>query len=321
MTRRENVLNTIRRRPVKWIPYRYNSIKMLRSKYISVQPQEGGIDDWGVRWHPARGKDGYSYPDETPALRIDQVGAFGAPDTDWDRVSRDLQEQVASHNREDYLLIGYNELTLFTRAQVLLGTAEFLMATLLEPEKLEILLDSITDYQKLHTRAVMEVGVAGVRFTDDWGMQTGMFISPEQWRRFIKPRVRALYEIVEEYGGIVFQHSCGHIEEIVPDLIEMGCDVLDPAQPSANDIYRWKREYGDRLVFMGGIDTQTFLSFGAPEEVRRETKKVLAAMGEGGGYIAAPSHTIHIPEPNQQAMIEAINAFIGEPEGRITSFH
>ena len=141
---------------------------------------------------------------------------------------------------------------------------------------------------------------------DDWGIQNSLFIGPPQWREFIKPRMKELYGVVKEYEGFVFQHSCGHLKEIMPDLIEIGLDVLDPCQPGANDIFSWKEQYGDRLSFMGGLDTQTYLSFGTPQEVKQAVKKVISVMADEGGYIAAPSHTINIPKENKQAMVEAI---------------
>jgi uroporphyrinogen decarboxylase len=95
----------------------------------------------------------------------------------------------------------------------------------------------------------------------------------------------------------------------VPDLIELGLHVLDPCQPAANDIFAWKREYGGRLSFMGGLDTQGYLSFAPAEEVRRKVTEVLEVMARGGGYIAAPSHTIALPVENRRAMVEAVAAF------------
>jgi uroporphyrinogen decarboxylase len=83
--------------------------------------------------------------------------------------------------------------------------------------------------------------------------------------------------------------------------------VLDPCQPAANDIFAWKSRYGDRLTFMGGLDTQGYLSFGTPDDVETAVAKVVAVMSAGGGYIAAPSHTITIPPANRAAMLRAID--------------
>ena len=311
MTKKENMIRTIQRNNPKWIPYRYNgALTMLRTKHISVRPDEGGSDDWGVSWIPTNDVEG-SYSDGKPVININEVAEYKAPVTDWDMITIDLKKQIKEKCKEDTLVIVYNELTLFDRAQYLLGTNNFLMSTILESKKLEILLDKIIYYQTLFTNSIMKAGCQGVRFTDDWGMQTSLFIAPEQWRKYIKPRMKSLYDIVKKYNGFVFQHSCGHIEEIVPDLIEIGCDVLDPCQPAANDIYRWKEKYGNLLSFMGGLDTQSYLSFGTPIEIKREVKKVLSIMGENGGFIAAPSHTITIPDMNKKAMIDAINEING----------
>lgn len=187
--------------------------------------------------------------------------------------------------------------------------SEFLMACATRPRDVHAMLEVIADYQEQLVEAIMAAGVDAVRFTDDWGMQDSLFIRPHQWREFIKPRLGRLYDVVKSRGGLVFQHSCGCIGPIVPDLIDLGLDVLDPCQPQSNDIFAWKREYGRSLCFMGGLDTQTYLSFAAPAEVKEKVKEVLGVMSAGGGYIAAPSHTITLPEANRLAMLEAIDEF------------
>jgi uroporphyrinogen decarboxylase len=229
------------------------------------------------------------------------------PETDFEYVTSILERQVQRLAAGDTLVVGYNELTLYERAELLLGTTDFLIATALHSDPLERLLDVITMYQLRLTEAILRSGVSGIRFTDDWGTQISMFISPIQWIKLIKPRLKQLYDLVHQYDAFVFQHSCGHIEEIVPDLIEIGVDVLDPCQPQANDIFEWKRKYGDCLSFMGGLDTQGYLSLGEPSDVKKHVKEVVQIMGRGGGYIAAPSHSITIPESNRQAMLEALS--------------
>jgi uroporphyrinogen decarboxylase len=308
MTAKENLLRAIRRQGPEWVPYRYDGSLTLLNPPVSARPREGGVDDWGVRWIQTTATEG-SFVDGKPVLLSGEIEGFRAPQTDWARVTAGLAAQVEERRGQDTLLLAYDEMVFFDRAQALMSTEEFLVAVASSPERVELLLDRIGAYQKLLTRAIMRSGVAGIRFTDDWGMQSSLFIPPEQWRTLIKPRLKELYAIVKEHGGLVFQHSCGHIDEIVPDLIELGLDVLDPCQPAANDIFRWKKDFGDRLSFMGGLDTQGYLSFATPGEVRREVGKVLAVMARGGGYIAAPSHTIHIPEENRRAMVEAIGEY------------
>jgi len=117
-----------------------------------------------------------------------------------------------------------------------------------------------------------------------------------------------MYEEVHKAGLPVFIHSCGDVKELFPELIELGVNVFNPFQPEVMDIFEMKRLYGDRLTFFGGISVQKLLPFGTPEEVRRETRRILKEIGRGGGYIASPSHAIpkDVPVENILALIETL---------------
>lgn len=305
MTRKENIIRTILRNQPRWLVYRYDGSLTMLEPITKARVREGGVDDWGVNWIASH-SDEDSYVEEHAVISIDQARTFQVPQTSWQEVTDDLKRKVQQIQHKDTLVIVRSEAILFERMKFIMGTTEFLMATISHPQEMHFMLDQIADYQQKLTRAIMESGVVGIRFTDDWGTQNAMFIRPDDWRKFIKHRLKSIYDVVKEYRGYVFQHSCGHIEDIVPDLIEIGVDVLDPCQPKCNDIFAWKRNYGDRLSFMGGLDTQGYLTFGTPQEVREEVCKVIDIMSNGGGYIAAPSHTITIPEENRQAMLAVI---------------
>ena len=308
ISKRENILSTIRRSEPDFVPYRYDGSLTMFEPAVNARPRNGGIDDWGVSWVGTNSEES-SYPDDTPAITIDQIADYKAPSSDWQMITDDLRQKIAQHPDKDTIFIARNEAFLFERLKLLLGTLDFLMACATDVDKICILLDKVTDYQLQLTEAIMQAGVDGVRFTDDWGMQDTLFIKPEMWRELFKPRLKQIYDVAKGHDGIVFQHSCGCVDDIVPDLIELGVDVLDPCQPQSNDIFQWKRKYGKQISFMGGLDTQTYLSFGQPAEIKAQVKEVLAVMSQGGGYIAAPSHTITLPPQNRLAMIEAIDQF------------
>jgi uroporphyrinogen decarboxylase len=309
MTNKENLIRTIRRDNPKWVPYRYDgTLAILASNYISVRPKTGGPDDWGVMWLYTNEEEG-SYPDGKPVLNIEEFDKVKIPNTDWKKVTEDMRTLIAALDTDNVLPIAYNELFLFERVQLLLGYEGFMYALMENREEFDKLTEMIFQYNKQFVEALLDAGVAGIRFTDDWGMQDRLFVSPKDWRFFFKERYRSLYNMVKERGGFVFHHSCGCIESILPDIVELGIDVLDPIQPSANDIFQIKHDFGRQLSFMGGLDTQKWLSFGTTEEVYENTLKVLQVMADGGGYIAAPSHTITIPERNRQAMIAAIQEY------------
>jgi uroporphyrinogen decarboxylase len=109
-------------------------------------------------------------------------------------------------------------------------------------------------------------------------------------------------------GKKAFLHCCGKVEEIFPDLVEIGLDVFNPFQPEVMDIFALKKEYQGKLSFWGGISIQRLLPFGTREEVKREVQRILRELGQGGGYIAAPSHALpkDIPCENVLAMLEVI---------------
>ena len=308
MTKKENIIRTIKRQDPGWVPYRYDGSLTLLKPILITQPIEGGLDDWSVNWINTNTEEG-PYPDEKPVISVDDIHSFKTPETNWKNLIKDLHKRVNSMEKEDTLILSYNNFVLYDRARLLLSTTKFLTNLLLEKRKIELLLDKITEYQEILTDSIMKSGVKGIRFCEDWGSQKAMIFSPDIWRSVIKPRLKKLYRIVKNYNGLVFQHSCGHIEEIMPDLIEIGLDLIDPCQPKSNDIFGWKKKYGNRLSFMGGIDTQSYLTFSTYDEVKDNVTKVVSIISKGGGYIVAPSHTVTIPEINREAMIEAVREF------------
>ena len=145
---------------------------------------------------------------------------------------------------------------------------------------------------------------------DDVGSQRSMIISPQRWRDMIGPQLARIFSAGKSAGVLVAYHSCGSIRPIIPDLIAMGLDVLNPIQYNCPgmDPVELKREFGKRLSFMGGLDTQHLLPEGRPEEVFRATKELIDVMtDDGGGYILAASHTVppETPLDNIFAMYRA----------------
>jgi uroporphyrinogen decarboxylase len=142
---------------------------------------------------------------------------------------------------------------------------------------------------------------------DDVGSQTGMMMSPDTWRSIVRPHLQRVFDVAKSRGIWVAYHSCGAVRSIIGDLVEMGLDVLNPLQcncPGMNPA-ELKKEFGAKLAFMGGVDTQGVLPNGSVLEVQRATRHLLDVMtADGGGYILAASHTIppETPEANIFAM-------------------
>jgi uroporphyrinogen decarboxylase len=139
---------------------------------------------------------------------------------------------------------------------------------------------------------------------DDMGGQTRLNYSPSQIREFLLPGMRRLMDMVKQNGSHVFHHNDGSIRDILPDLIDIGIDILDPVQWRCAGMERegLKRDFGDKLVFHGGVDNQQTLPFGTAEDVRQEVIDNLRILGEGGGYILGPCHNIQAVSPAENVV-------------------
>jgi uroporphyrinogen decarboxylase len=188
------------------------------------------------------------------------------------------------------------------------GMERLLVYVAWEPDFVHRLLDGIADYI-LRTMEVLfdRFAFDGIALSDDYGTQKAMLISPADWRRFVKPRLARIIARAKRAGRTAFLHSCGNVRAVVPDLVELGLDILHPIQPEALDVLELKRTFGRRLTFCGGLGTQSLLARARPEQVGREVLRLKQQMGAGGGYILEPGITIQadVPLENMLAMIEA----------------
>jgi len=148
--------------------------------------------------------------------------------------------------------------------------------------------------------------IDGFRLVEDWGQQKGLLFRKNYWNVFLKPRLKIVYEACKRREVSVMVHSCGDIKELIPDLIELGVDILDPVQPEVMNISFLKKEYGKDLIFMGGLGSQSTMPKGTPDIVRKDFCKTLKILGNNGGYIAGPAGAMatDIPVENVVALVE-----------------
>jgi uroporphyrinogen decarboxylase len=206
----------------------------------------------------------------------------------------------------------------FERAHAMQGLDKFLMNMSLEPDFAQALLRKILDLCKIHMGHFLTAcgeSIDIIKIGDDLGMQDRLLISPRMYRQFLKPlHAEFISYIKERTKAKVFFHTDGDVFDLIPDLIEIGVDVLNPVQTSAgrmSDLERLKKEYGKKIVFCGAIDTQKVLPYGTPEEVRNEVRRVINILGENGGYMVASVHTImhEVSPENILAMVDAVEEF------------
>ena len=194
----------------------------------------------------------------------------------------------------------------FEKANSLRGIENFL-ADLADPPFARKLLNRIIEKNMVMLENFLAAPeIDGVLLGSDWGTQLDLIMSPDTWENLIRPGEQREYDLVHDYGKDVWVHSCGNITKVIPPLVEMGLDVLNPVQPEAMDLSGLKKSYGAKLTFWGGISTQKILPFGTTDEVKNEARRVRNLMSKGGGYIFAPAQEIQgdVPAENILALIE-----------------
>lgn len=218
----------------------------------------------------------------------------------------ELESRLLADRGEAFTVVSYGP-GLLERGWMIRGFEGFLMDLALYPEFVRDLLDLILERELELLEAVCRLPVDGILFVDDWGDQQGVTIGPERWRQYLKPRVKILYERAHELGKWTFQHTCGNVLPLVPDLIEMGLDCLQSLQPEAMPVYELKEKYGQSLALWGGLGTQALLPRGTPDEIRAEVRKLKRRLGSGGGYVFTTSKPImrDVPLANAVALVEA----------------
>ena len=189
----------------------------------------------------------------------------------------------------------------------LCGMEKALIDISLNPSFVCEMTEKITDfYEGYITRiaAACEDRIDAIAFGDDFSSQLGMLMSPDHWRRYFMPCWRRLFSLARKSGYKVFFHSCGSMAEVIPDLIEIGLDVLYPVQPKARsmELARLGREFGRSISFYGGFDVQEILPFGSVHDIRREVERLFQMFSGQGGYVLSTSHVIMDNTPEENAV-------------------
>lgn len=178
-----------------------------------------------------------------------------------------------------------------------------------EPGFYSELLDRLTALFLSFVNVWVDVPADAIMFGDDWGYQQGVILGPNRWRRFIKPRWARVYEAVHAQGKLAISHCCGSVVDILPDIVEIGLDVLESVQPEARGMnpYQLKKRWGDQITFWGCLGSQSTIQFASPEEIKAEVRRLCAEMGAGGGYVLAPAKSLQpgTPVENAAAVVEA----------------
>jgi len=286
--------------------------------------QEAGeyTDEWGIGWKSQEyetiyGTGRYTEIARHPLAKDEAIESYTPPDPDRPELYTEAGRVIDTY-RDEYWVVGVTVTTIFETAWALRGLEAIMMDFAVNPDLVERILDIPDSYHRSAAKRLVQMGVDMIWTGDDMGGQSAMVISPEMWRRFFKPRMARFISECKAINPAVkiAYHSDGRIFEIIPDLIEIGLDVLNPIQPASMDPAEVKRLFGDRLCFWGSIDEQHTLPFGTPDEVREEVLQRLHTIGKNGGLIIGPTHHIQLDTPmaNFWALVNTIRRTrYGEP--------
>jgi uroporphyrinogen decarboxylase len=274
------------------------------------------IDDWGIGWKTVEyntpyGKGHYTEFATHPLVDENKIASYQAPDPNLPELYIEAQRVIRQYKHE-YWIVGVTVTTIFECAWALRGYEKLLMDLVLDPDIANQILDIPYHYHLTAAKKLVELGVDMIWVGDDVGAQRKMIISPEIWRKFLKPRMA---NFIAELNNLnsdikIAYHSDGNIYPIIPELIEIGIDVLNPIQPASMDPSRLKEEFGDRLCFWGTIDEQNTLPFGTAQDVRDEVITRLKTIGKNGGLIIGPTHHVQLDTPlkNFWSMVNTITS-------------
>ncbi|MCL5005023.1 MAG: hypothetical protein M1404_00695 [Acidobacteria bacterium] len=285
-----------------------------------ANPAEEYTDEWGIGWKWFRYSAGASYTEMVKHPLADLVDAadFSVPDFSGADRYAGACRLIANYGKE-YGIMGGLACTLFELSWYLRGMEQVLVDLVDNKDFMNAYLDKLMRWIDEAGNRMVGLGVDIVWIGDDFGTQDRMLISPQLFREFFKPRYAQLFQkwkTLNPQVKIAF-HSDGNIYPIIPDLVEIGLDILNPVQPKSMDPARLKRDFGEHLTFWGTIDIQEVMPFGTTEDVANEVKLRLRTVGKNGGLIISPAHNIQpdVPLENILTFYETAKTFGRYPLG------
>jgi hypothetical protein len=317
--RKEQVLRAIHRRGPSYVPLLFFNRDREQSDLIQLDVvrnflgEKGNRSEWGFRW--SRLDRTMGQPEEAVIRRWEEIEDFPWPDAgDRSRFSA-VRDAMAMFGDRYYL--ASLSLTGFTMMSFLRGFANLLVDFYERPGPVERLAERVFGFEERVIEQAAGYGFDGVAFADDWGTQNSLIVSPSLWRDFFKPRYRHQFDLAHRHSLDVYFHSCGYIQEIIPDLIEIGVDLLNISQPNLYDIAALGRSYGGRVCFVCPVSYQTTSITGTIEEIYRDVRALVEHLGcYGGGLIGYVEEygSIGMSEANYQACVQAFRT-LGRYEG------
>jgi uroporphyrinogen decarboxylase len=308
MTPRERVTATIAHREPDRVPY---NLRLVPELLAMVEGEIGPRDYAAYFCHDVRYV-AYPLPPRPESV----------PATDWTpRPAQDelgkLASEIQALHDDGFAVCGMYFMGVYEQAKDWIGDEATMIGPYADPERLSQMLDRIVDWKCSLYGAYAAAGADIVWIGDDLGTQRSLVMSPAMYRQWYRPRHEQIVRHIRSIRSdvkIAF-HSCGHVTPLIKDLIEIGIDILEAVQAECMDIAQLKREFGADITFWGGVGAQSVLARATPAQVTEGVRRTLDIMAPGGGYIAAPCHTLteEVPWSSIVAYHEAVMTYGAYP--------
>lgn len=313
MNSKEIVKRAVKMQDPERVPLLY-AYSLEKSDVVNVEVvrhfmgPDKNISEWGFEWdHIDKGL-AMGQAKEAMIKTWDNLKNFKAPNPNdlsrFDKI-KNTREKLGDgkYYKANFSLSGFAVMTL------LRGFTEMMEDLYLEREYVEELADIVFGFEEEIIKKVKDFGYDAIGLADDWGTQQSLFISPNMWREIFKPRYKKQIELAHQYGLDVYLHSCGYIYDIIPDLIEIGLDILNPGQAGLNGIKRMGENFGGKICFSCSVSYQTTGISGSKEDIFKDIKEYVDCLGcfKGGliGILPEDNKSLGLSQEKLDYMTEA----------------
>jgi len=287
MTSREIVINTIRFKGAERLPCDFPEKYGTDFVWVGMSPSPDdrprrGVDEWGAVWENI-GEMSLGEVKDFPLKHWSDFDTLKIPDINEPRRWQVIQ-QVRSRHPDKFILA--HGISIYERVHFIRGLENTWMDIYDARDELGRLIDVLVDMNLVAIRRYADAGIDGYIFPDDWGLQDKLMISPDAWRHIWKPRYARIFEVAHGAGLLTFLHSCGHIVDILDDLIDIGLDVINMDQQENMGLKLLGERFGGRITFFSPVDIQNTLVHGSLEDIRQYCREMVACLGRpNGGFI------------------------------------
>ena len=265
------------------------------------------LDIWGTGWQKEHA-DVMGFPRGNPLADMGSLKGYRWPNPDDERICGQIYAMAEAFPHGDRFLAGSNRDTLWERLYMLAGMENMMVCFSTEPGYVRELLHRIMDFQLGIAAHYLSLGIETASLGDDLGTQNSLILSPALITEFLVPEYRRLFDLYKNHGILIEFHSCGHIEPILDIFMDLGVDVLNPIQATANDLDAVRRKTRGRMALAGGISTAVLME-GPEERIRREVHDTLLRLGSEGGYFCSPDQWLPFPAGHYAAYEKALADF------------